>query len=872
MSSALQALILAVVYVVVARLGLMLDAVAGFATLVWAPTGLSLAALLVFGYRLWPGVALGALVVNVWTGAPVAVALGIALGNTLEAVAGAYLLRRIPDFSTSLQRVRDVIGLMVRAAAASTLISATIGACSLAAGGIVSSATFGGAWRAWWLGDMIGDLVLAPVLLTWARPRATLPGSRRWSEVLLVYAVLIALGVLVFVGVTPSEDAAFGRAYLFFPPLLWAALRFSQPAATITTLLVSAIAIIGSAHGHGPFVLPTLSASLFALQIFMTIAAATCLLLAAVGAERRTAIESLERARGELAGLVEQRTHALQVAYTEIKERGEALRTAYDDLELRVQQRTRELSELNETLRSSEARKAAIMESALDCIVTMDEHGNIVDFNPAAEATFRLSREDAVGKELAALLIPEQLRQAHREGLARARVAGERHVLGGRIEFDALRSDGSVFPVELAVTAVRAGDGPQLFVAYVRDLTERKHAEQERALLEQRVQEGQKLESLGVLAGGIAHDFNNILMAVLGNASLARRTLPDDAHAQAHLAQIEEAARRATDLCRQMLAYAGKGRLVLQSTNLNRLIEETTHLLQVSISKKAVLRFHLYAELPSIIADATQMRQVLMNLVINASDAIGERSGVISITTGVVRADRTYLDKTFLSPEIPEGDYVFLEVSDTGVGMSAETQARIFEPFFSSKFAGRGLGLSATLGIVRGHKGAVKVYSELGKGSSFKFLLPVAAEAKDAEQPRPARRALPSTTGLILVVDDEETVRAVTSRMLEQLGFRVLTAADGREAQVVYREHKADISGVLMDLTMPHLDGEEAFRELRRIEPGVRVLLMSGYNEQDAIARFVGKGLAGFIQKPFNLDDLQEQLHKLLGQGAWQGS
>jgi two-component system cell cycle sensor histidine kinase/response regulator CckA len=396
------------------------------------------------------------------------------------------------------------------------------------------------------------------------------------------------------------------------------------------------------------------------------------------------------------------------------------------------------------------------------------------------------------------------------------------------------------------------------------DITEMRRLREERMMLEHRMQEGQKLESLGVLAGGIAHDFNNLLMTIMGNASLLHQEVGHHPGTALHVRQIEEASRRASDLCKQMLAYAGKGRFVLTRTNLNQLIEETTHLVQVSISKKVVLRFHLYQGLPLIVADATQIRQVLMNLVMNASDAIGERSGVVSIATGVVRADRAYLDKTFLAPEIDEGDYVYLEVSDTGRGMTPETQARIFEPFFSTKAPGRGLGLAAVLGIVRGHKGALKVYSELGKGSSFKFLLPLAHAFEEQDEGTDhMARPLPGS-GTVLVVDDEETLRAVASQMVEALGLRVLIASDGREAVQIYAQHAAEIVGVLMDLTMPHMDGEEAFRELRRVNPNVRVLLMSGYNEQDAIARFVGKGLAGFIQKPFNLDELQERLRALL--------
>jgi PAS domain S-box-containing protein len=410
-----------------------------------------------------------------------------------------------------------------------------------------------------------------------------------------------------------------------------------------------------------------------------------------------------------------------------------------------------------------------------------------------------------------------------------------------------------------------ASGRPSRVVGVTWDVTERARLTAESAQLQRRMLEAQKLESLGVLAGGIAHDFNNILTAVLGNASLARIVLDQTSPALDPIGQIEEASRRATDLCRQMLAYAGKGRFVLQRTNLNELIESTTHLLQVSISKKAVLRLHLDRGLPAIVADNTQIRQVLMNLVINASDAIGDRSGVISISTGVVRADRDYLDKTVRAPDIPTGDYVFVEVSDTGSGMTPEIQARIFEPFFTSKFTGRGLGLAAVSGIVQGHKGALKVYSEPGKGSSFKLLLPAATQDGAPLDGRAEGEVTLVPRGTILIVDDEETVQAVAARMLEALGFGVLLASDGRRALTVYAEKRDIITAVLMDLTMPHLDGEETFRELRRVDPHVRVLLMSGYNEQDAVARFVGKGLAGFIQKPFNIGDLKESLRLLFG-------
>ena len=408
-------------------------------------------------------------------------------------------------------------------------------------------------------------------------------------------------------------------------------------------------------------------------------------------------------------------------------------------------------------------------------------------------------------------------------------------------------------------------------LSLVQDVSDRVLAEQagrktavEKQALERKLQESQKLESLGVLAGGIAHDFNNLLSGVLGNASLARMDLPEDSPAQPFLDQIEAAAKRAADLCRAMLAYSGKGRFVVQRLDLNSLIEETTRLLQVSISKRAVLKFSLADALPAVLGDATQLRQVVMNLVINASEAVGEKSGFISITTGLTRADSAYLAGTFFAPDLPEGDYVYLEVADNGGGMSPEIQARIFDPFFTTKFAGRGLGLAAVLGIIRGHKGALKVFSEAGWGTTFKILLPCAEGP--AELPPAVTPPLDGWrgSGTALVVDDEETVRVTTARMLEALGFTTQLADNGRTGVEAFRAAPAAFAIVVLDLTMPHMDGEEAFHKIIEIRPDARVLLMSGFNEQEAIARFAGKGLAGFIQKPFNISALSEKLQQVI--------
>lgn len=427
------------------------------------------------------------------------------------------------------------------------------------------------------------------------------------------------------------------------------------------------------------------------------------------------------------------------------------------------------------------------------------------------------------------------------------------------------RKDGSLYPVDVRLSVVK-GEDKMFLLAVIQDITERKHDEDERRKLEKQVQEAQKLESLGVLAGGIAHDFNNLLVSILGNADLAREELSPLSPALTSIKEIEVAAVRASELCRQMLAYSGKGKFVIEITDLNELVEEMAHLLEVSISKKAVIKYNFADNLPSIEADATQMRQVVMNLITNASDAIGEKSGVISITTGAIDCDRNYLDEVLLSEELKEGLYVYLEVADTGVGMDDDTQRRLFEPFFSTKFTGRGLGLAATLGIIRGHNGAIKVYSELGKGTTMKFLIPASSARPDESGRGSGKDASKSWRGegTVLLVDDEEMVLAVGKRLLEASGFSVFTARDGREALDVFKKHGEGIVLVLLDLTMPHMDGEETYRELRRLRHDVRVILSSGYNHQEVIGRFSGKGLAGFIQKPYRLAELKEKIRSVL--------
>jgi signal transduction histidine kinase len=381
--------------------------------------------------------------------------------------------------------------------------------------------------------------------------------------------------------------------------------------------------------------------------------------------------------------------------------------------------------------------------------------------------------------------------------------------------------------------------------------------------LEAKLVAAQKLESLGVLAGGIAHDFNNLLVGILGNAGLAKLELPPNATVLGSIEGIETAALRASELTRQLLAYAGKARFVISTIALDELVKEMGHLLNAVIGKGVVLRYQFGHGVPPVRGDATQLRQVVMNLITNASDAIGDRSGIITVATSLVNADRAYLDSATFDEALTPGDYVCLQVSDTGVGMTAETQSRIFEPFFTTKFTGRGLGLAAVQGILRAHRGALKVYSEQGRGTTFRILLP-AGEGQPDESGRAPTPTPTTASGRILVIDDEETMRNVTRRILATAGFTVLTAIDGVEGVELFRAHPGEIDLVILDVTMPRMGGEETFRQLRAIDPNVRVLLASGYSEQEATAQFAGKGLAGFVEKPFQMGSLLEKVRAAL--------
>ena len=526
------------------------------------------------------------------------------------------------------------------------------------------------------------------------------------------------------------------------------------------------------------------------------------------------------------------------------------LRVAADEL----QQQNEELAETRELVEEERRRYQELFDDAPDGYLVTDDEGTIQKANGVAASLLGVRRDFLVGKPFV-VFVARGAQRAYGAYLARLHDGHPKRVAEWQTMIQP--RGGPSYPITLTTGRIRDRKGRLVGLRWMlRDSTERVRAEVARRQWEAQLQHPQRLESLGVMAGGIAHDFNNLLMGVLCSAELALLRLPQDAPARADVEQIVAATHRAAGLTGQMLAYSGRGTFQVQPILLSTLIREMEPLIRASLPKTCALDLHLEESLPAIEADATQLRQLLMNLVVNAGEAVGDAAGSIAVRVGVRECDRAYLAGGVLGSEIPEGPHVSREVADTGCGMSGETQEQMFEPFFTTKFTGRGLGLAAVLGIVRGHHGTILVTSEPGRGTRIEVLFPPTTQPAMAPQvPAPAPPAWRGE-GTILVVDDEASIRAGASQVLEHEGFTVLMAADGHEAVAVFREHAETVRAVLLDLTMPDMDGATTARALRQIRPDVRVILSSGYTGEEATRQFTERDLAGFLQKPYALKAL----------------
>ena len=517
-------------------------------------------------------------------------------------------------------------------------------------------------------------------------------------------------------------------------------------------------------------------------------------------------------------------------------------------------QRARQLAlRMTEKLQENESRLQAIAQAVPDLLFVMDEDGRYVEVYGREDDLRAAPRTELMGRTVAEVL-PAEVARICLEGIKTTLATHELQTItyewttpAGRISFEA-----RLYEMAMAL------HGKRCVVLVTRDITERSRAEENLRMT-------QKLESLGVLAGGIAHDFNNLLTAILGNLNLAQMHIPDLSPAAPLLLRVETTVLRAAELAHQMLAYSGRGAFTIELVELNAVVGEMTELLAVAIPKKVTLAFRLAPDLPPLLADRAQLQQVVMNLVTNASEAMEDRIGDITIATGLATLDEAFLSEQFPTQSLEPGRYLTLGVTDTGCGMEPETLERIFDPFFTTKATGRGLGLSAMLGILRGHGAGITIQSEPGLGSSFQVYFRCAeAGPGPASATPPEAAAAPPLHGTILVVDDEPMVRQTARGIIEALGLRVLEACDGLEALDVFLQHRAEIDLVLMDITMPSMDGNEAFLALRDFDPELPVILSSGFTVQEVVQPPAGTRPAEFLQKPYRVADLKQGLQQAL--------
>ncbi len=512
-------------------------------------------------------------------------------------------------------------------------------------------------------------------------------------------------------------------------------------------------------------------------------------------------------------------------------------------------------------LRESEEWFNIMASSAQDAIITMDGNGNIMYWNDAAEKIFGYTEEEALGNELHAFLAPEKYHEAYKRSFLRFKETGQGAAVGKTLELTALKKDGKEFPIELSLSAVKIKDLWNS-IGIIRDITERKQAEEEKRELEASLHQARKMESIGTLAGGIAHDFNNLLMGMQGNVSLMLLNTDPGHPNYKKLKTIEQHVQSGAELTSQLLGFARGGKYEVKPTDLNSLIRKTSEIL--GRTKKEVTIHEKYQkDIWTVEADQGQMEQVLLNLYLNASQAM-PGGGELYLQTENVTLDKKYAKLHNIEP----GNYAKISVTDTGTGMDKATRQKIFDPFFTTKdmgsIKGTGLGLASADGIIKNHGGIIDVYSEKGAGSTFNIYLP-ASEAVIGDQEAEIREEkIPTGHETVLFVDDEEMIIDVSKEMLKTLGYEVLTARNGREAIEVYKENRDRIDIVIMDMIMPEMGGGEAYDRLKEINPDIKVLLSSGYSINGQAKEILERGCNGFVQKPYSIKDLSRTIREVL--------
>jgi PAS domain S-box-containing protein len=784
-----RVVLLTATYVLAGRLGFTASAVHPVVSSAWPPSGVALAALLLMGTRFWPGIALGAFIVNLTGGIPPLAAAGIAVGNTLEALVATWLLTSFAGFRLPLERLRDVFALVVLGAIASTLVSATIGVTVLTLSGGAAGIPLGTVWLAWFLGDAIGILLVTPLILTWMASARLHPSARDSIEASVLVAILVAFTAALF-------QTPFSYVYAIFPVTIWAALRFGPRGAATASFIVSALAIGYTVRGVGPFATSTAVNNLFQLDTFIALLALTTLILAASIAERRAAESALRRSRQQHQDVV----HHASVG----------------------------------VLRTDTEGKILLANPALASILGYDEPAQLIGRDMAGDVYWDPTQRSAI--------------------VARFESLGEMTPL----EVQWKRSDGSPIWVDVHGRLVRdSADGTAYFEGFIFDLTGRKN-------LELQFRQAQKMEAVGRLAGGVAHDFNNLLTVISSCTEfvLGDPTLPDEHRND--LGEVKKATDRATTLTRQLLAF-GRTQVLRPSTiDLNDRLAELLPMLKRLFEATIEIRIEPAPDLWAVRADPGQIEQVLLNLAINARDAMAD-GGTLTFGTenAVVIAERPTSDQEYT---MKPGDYVLLRVRDSGVGMDEETQRKIFEPFFTTKEIGKGtgLGLATAYGIVKQSGGYIKVHTAPGKGAEFLIYLPRTEAAPDKIVPIEPRDGRP-TSGTILIVEDEAGVRHALQRILTADGYTVVSAENGAEALEVFAARRQDIDLLITDLVMPAMGGRELARQCSALRETLKVIYLSGYTRDSLLSQQTFEEGTEFIEKPFTRDAILERVARVLG-------
>jgi PAS domain S-box-containing protein len=537
---------------------------------------------------------------------------------------------------------------------------------------------------------------------------------------------------------------------------------------------------------------------------------------------------------------------------------------------------TREITERKvreQALARSEDRLRATVEGALDCIIIMDSAGRVLEFNPAAEATFRYKRGAVIGRPLAELIIPERFRRAHEDGMARHRLGGDGVLLGRRSEMVALRADGTEFPVELAIGVAEGVDG-KVFIGYLRDITEREEAERARGALEAQLRQAQKMEAIGHLTGGIAHDFNNILTGIMGYIVMASEAArgSGDARLQQYLQRAHYSSARATELIQQMLTFSRGQRSTLRPVAPDAVVGDTLKLVHATLSATVQVRAQFAEPLPDVMADPVQLEQVLMNLCINSRDAMNNQ-GELAIEVRAVDVDGAVCVSC---QQTVRGRFVDLSTTDNGPGISTAVMERMFEPFFSTKQPGQGsgMGLATVHGIVHEHKGHILVTNVERGGACFRILLPAVEHAEVipptvALQDRSHATSNPQCLldARVLLVDDDESARTFMQDLLADWGLTVdVYAAPSAARGAADDGTRWDLA--ILDYTMPEMTGLELAAALRRHSPGLEVLLYSGYAEGLSSEQLEAAGVRTLLRKPVDTVQLYRAIETALAAQA----